>query len=87
MVDIVSKCAGGASPEPTRSRVRSLVLKSPQRWASRMAATSTGSTPTSGSAGEWERETIAAAGSNMGLLRRGQGRDRRAAQCKKGTGS
>jgi len=87
MVDVVSKCAGGALPEPARSRVRSFVLKLPQRWASRTAATGAGSTPTSGSAGEWERETIAAAGSNMGSLRRGQGRDRRAVQRERGTGS
>jgi len=87
MVDVVSKCAGRALPEPTRSRVRSFVLKLPQHWTSRTAATSAGSTPTSGSTGEWERETITAVGSNMGLLRRGQGRDRRAVQHKRSTGS
>ena len=87
MVDVVSKCAGGALPEPARSRVRSFILKLPQRWTSRMAATGAGSTPTSGSAGKWECETITAVGSNMGLLRRGQGRDRHAVQHKRGTGS
>lgn len=92
MVDVVSKCAGGALPDPARSRVRSFILKLPQRWASRTAATgaggvSAGSTSASGSAGEWERTIIAAAGSSTGLLRRGQGRDKRAAQRERGTGS
>jgi len=87
MVDVVSKCAGGALPEPARSRVRSFILKLPQRWASRTAATGAGSTSTSSSAGDWERETIAAAASNMGSLRRGQGRDKRAVQRERGTGS
>ncbi|EIW78813.1 Opi1-domain-containing protein [Coniophora puteana RWD-64-598 SS2] len=34
VVDIVSKYAGGALPEPARSRVRGFMLHLPQRWAS-----------------------------------------------------
>jgi len=34
VVDIVSKYAGGALPEPARQRVRGFILHLPQRWAS-----------------------------------------------------
>jgi hypothetical protein len=34
VVDVVSKYAGGALPEPARSRVRGFILHLPQRWAS-----------------------------------------------------
>ncbi|KAG1734457.1 transcription factor Opi1-domain-containing protein [Suillus paluster] len=34
VVDVVSKYAGSALPEPARSRVRSFILHLPQRWAS-----------------------------------------------------
>ncbi|KAF5362356.1 hypothetical protein D9756_002796 [Leucocoprinus leucothites] len=96
MVDVVSKYAGGALPEPARGRVRGFILKLPHRWASRTAAAGVGagtptsaSTPTAGGGGEKEREreTVAAAGSSTGVLRRGQGRDKRAAQRERGTGS
>lgn len=33
VVDVVSKYAGGALPEPARSRVRGFILLLPQRWA------------------------------------------------------
>ena len=33
VVDVVSKYAGGALPEPARSRVRDFILRLPQRWA------------------------------------------------------
>lgn len=33
VVDVVSKYAGGALPEPARARVRSFILCLPQRWA------------------------------------------------------
>jgi transcriptional repressor OPI1 len=33
VVDVVSKYAGGALPEPARSRVRGFILHLPQRWA------------------------------------------------------
>src|ERR1700709_427555 len=35
VVDVVSKYAGGALPEPARTRVRRFILKLPQRWANR----------------------------------------------------
>ncbi|KAJ3564436.1 hypothetical protein NP233_g8296 [Leucocoprinus birnbaumii] len=89
MVDVVSKYAGGALPEPARGRVRGFILKLPQRWASRtvaVGATSGSSTGVGVTGGE--RETvIAAGGSSTGVLRRGQGRDKRAAQRERGTGS
>lgn len=34
VVEVVSKYAGGALPEPARGRVRQFVLLLPQRWAS-----------------------------------------------------
>ncbi|EGN95202.1 hypothetical protein SERLA73DRAFT_77210 [Serpula lacrymans var. lacrymans S7.3] len=34
VVDVVSKYAGGALPEPARTRVRGFILHLPQRWAS-----------------------------------------------------
>ncbi|KAL4078876.1 transcription factor Opi1-domain-containing protein [Scleroderma yunnanense] len=34
VVDVVSKYAGGALPEPARARVRGFILHLPQRWAS-----------------------------------------------------
>ncbi|KAF7430633.1 hypothetical protein PC9H_006342 [Pleurotus ostreatus] len=39
VVDVVSKYAGGALPEPARTRVRGFILKLPQRWASRASTT------------------------------------------------
>lgn len=33
VVDVVSKYAGGALPEPARTRVRQFILHLPQRWA------------------------------------------------------
>ncbi|KAL0953375.1 hypothetical protein HGRIS_004616 [Hohenbuehelia grisea] len=35
VVDVVSKYAGGALPEPARARVRGFILTLPQRWATR----------------------------------------------------
>jgi hypothetical protein len=43
VVEIVSKYAGGALPEPARQRVRGFILHLPQRWAS---ATRQGPEPT-----------------------------------------
>ncbi|XP_006462256.1 hypothetical protein AGABI2DRAFT_119115 [Agaricus bisporus var. bisporus H97] len=93
MVNVVSKYAGGALPEPARGRVRGFILKLPHRWASKTAAsgvpTSAITAPSSAAAGngERERETVAAAGSSTGTLRRGQGRERRAAQRERGNAS
>jgi len=36
VVDVVSKYAGGALPEPARATVRAVILHLPQRWAMRM---------------------------------------------------
>ncbi|KAF9449390.1 Opi1-domain-containing protein [Macrolepiota fuliginosa MF-IS2] len=97
MVDVVSKCAGGALPEPARGKVRGFILKLPQRWATRTAAsgvavgvpvsTASGSAVAAGANNERERETVAAAGSSTGVVRRGLGREKRAAQRERGTGS
>jgi len=38
VVDVVSKYAGGALPEPARGRVRGFILKLPQRWASKASS-------------------------------------------------
>jgi len=38
VVDVVSKYAGGALPEPARTRVRGFILKLPQRWATAASA-------------------------------------------------
>ncbi|KAI6044404.1 transcription factor Opi1-domain-containing protein [Pisolithus marmoratus] len=38
VVDVVSKYAGGALPEPARVRVRGFILHLPQRWASASAS-------------------------------------------------
>ncbi|KAF8961993.1 transcription factor Opi1-domain-containing protein [Flammula alnicola] len=84
VVDVVSKYAGGALPEPARNRVRGFILKLPQRWASKA-----GPGPASGMNGAnvpGERETIAAAGTGTGALRR-PGGQRRAAHRERGTGA
>lgn len=41
VVDVVSKYAGGALPEPARARVRGFILHLPQRWASAASAGTT----------------------------------------------
>ena len=38
VVDVVSKYAGGALPEPARARVRGFILHLPQRWANANAS-------------------------------------------------
>lgn len=48
VVDVVSKYAGGALPEPARVRVRSFILCLPQRWA-HAAPTTLGGASSSGS--------------------------------------
>lgn len=93
MVNIVSKYAGGALPEPARGKVRGFILKLPHRWASKTAASGvpasamTGTSSAGTGNGERERGTVAAAGSSTGSLRRGQGRERRAAQRERGNTS
>lgn len=80
VVDVVSKYAGSGLPEPARVRVKGLILKLPQRWANRAGTT----LPPGAASGE--RETIAAAGSATGALRR-PGGQRRAAQRERGAGA
>jgi len=95
VVDVVSKYAGGALPEPARGRVRGFILKLPQRWASKAASGGTGGGVSgvggSGSGGlgerERERETVAAAGTRTGAsFRRVGGQRRAAAQRERGAG-
>lgn len=45
VVDVVSKYAGGALPEPARSRVREFILHLPQRWANSTPRQLRGSLP------------------------------------------
>ena len=81
-VDIVSKYAGGALPEPARTRVRGFILTLPQRWASKAGGTGAGST-----AAAPERDsTVTAAASGTGTTRR-PGGQRRAAYRERGAGS
>ncbi|TFK39596.1 transcription factor Opi1-domain-containing protein [Crucibulum laeve] len=84
VVDVVSKYAGGALPEPARTRVRGFILKLPQRWASKASAAGVISGAGVNTAGT-ERETVAAAASGTGFVRpRGT---RRAAQRERGAGA
>lgn len=57
VVDVVSKYAGGALPEPARSKVRGFILHLPQRWAS--AAQGAGAAAGNGNGttrrGRWSR--------------------------------
>lgn len=93
MVNVVSKYAGGTLPEPARGKVRGFILKLPHRWASKTAASGVPASVMAGpngagtGSGERERGTVAAAGSSTGSLRRGQGRERRAAQRERGNTS
>ncbi|PPQ65689.1 hypothetical protein CVT24_012107 [Panaeolus cyanescens] len=85
VVDVVSKYAGGALPEPARARVRGFILKLPQRWATRAGVpTGAGVTGPNG-VGASERETVAAAASGTGVVRR-PGGQRRAAHRERGAG-
>jgi hypothetical protein len=45
VVDVVSKYAGGALPEPARTRVRGFILHLPQAWASAARRENVASTP------------------------------------------
>ena len=55
VVDVVSKYAGGALPEPARNRVRGFILHLPQRWASAANSKEGGATAGSGSGGRRSR--------------------------------
>ena len=81
VVDVVSKYAGGALPEPARTRVRGFILKLPQRWASKTGV----SVPSEGNSGaDRERESVTAAASGSGAVRRS---NRRAPYRERGTGA
>ena len=81
VVDVVSKYAGGALPEPARTRVRGFILKLPQRWASKTGV----NVPSEGNSGaDRERESVTAAASGSGAVRRS---NRRAPYRERGTGT
>ncbi|RDB15952.1 Transcriptional repressor OPI1 [Hypsizygus marmoreus] len=93
VVDVVSRYAGGALPEPARGRVRGFILQLPQRWA-RKAGPTPGSSSTHEDGErerdrereherEMERETVAAAAAGGRPVRRGH---RRAAGRERGAG-
>ena len=82
-VDVVSKYAGGALPEPARTRVKGFILTLPQRWASKAGGTGAGVISTAGTS---ERDsTVTAAASGTGATRR-PGGQRRAAYRERGSG-
>jgi len=90
VVDVVSKYAGGAFPEPAKNRVRRFILGLLHRWVSK-AGSSTGFAASAATASERERGvvsaggTVAAAASGTGAaVRRGQ--QKRAAQREHGAG-
>ena len=83
-VDVVSKYAGGALPEPARTRVRGFILTLPQRWASKAGGTGAGVISTAGNS---ERDsTVTAAASGTCATRRPGGGQRRAAYRERGSG-
>lgn len=91
VVDIVSKYAGGALPEPAKTRVRGFILTLPQRWASKAGGTGGGvngvtsvAVAAGAGAGGSERDsTVTAAASGTGATRR-MGGQRRAALRERG---
>lgn len=65
VVGVVSRYAGGALPEPARTRVRGFVLELPQRWARKAGAREEEGEIQRGGENrerEWERESVVAAG-------------------------
>lgn len=80
VVDVVSRYAGGALPEPARTHVRGFVLGLPQRWARKAGTTPHDEGPRQrDKEKDLERESVAAA---AGCTRRG----RRACQRERGAG-
>ena len=84
-VYFVSKYAGGALPEPARTRVRGFILTLPQRWASKASGTGAGIIGTAGNNNERD-STVTAAAAGTGATRRSGGGQRRAAYRKRGSG-
>ena len=60
-VDVVSKYAGEALPEPARTRVRGFILTLPQRWASKAGGTGAGVISSAGINSERDSTVTAAA--------------------------
>lgn len=81
VVDVVSKYAGGALPEPAKGRVRGFILKLPQRWASRAGVGGGGGIGEDGGERDRDRESVTAA---AGGVTRRPGGQRRAAQRERG---
>ena len=81
VVDIVSKYAGGALPEPAKTRVRGFILTLPQRWATKAGVTGSGGM--TGGGGSERDSTVTAAASGTGATRR-PGGQRRAALRERG---
>lgn len=77
VVDVVSKYAGGALPEPARARVRAFILCLPQRWAHAAAGT-LGPSPTAPSA-NGAAVNATSDGKKDGGVGSGRGRGRAAA--------
>ena len=90
VVDVVSKYAGGALPQPAKNRVRGFILGLPHRWASKASSLTASFTGAAVTTGERERSvggTVAAATSGTGAAAR-RGQQRRAARERGGdTGS
>ncbi|KAI0326995.1 Opi1-domain-containing protein [Cubamyces sp. BRFM 1775] len=82
VVEVVSRYAGGALPEPARSRVRSFILCLPRRWA---AASATGP-GVDGLEHEPRGESAAATGTSTGASTSARGRHRATAPYSYGPG-
>lgn len=88
VVDVVSKYAGGALPEPAKNRVRGFILGLPHRWASK-AGSSTAAAATTVDRDRGAMSiggTVAAAASGTRAAVR-RGHQRRAAQRERGAGA
>lgn len=83
VVEVVSKYAGGALPEPARTHVRGFILKLPQRWAT--AAHPVVQPPDN--SGDRERESVITAAATGGSRRGAGNTTRRQAWRERGTGS
>ncbi|KAJ2914031.1 hypothetical protein MD484_g6365, partial [Candolleomyces efflorescens] len=77
VVDVVSKYAGGALPEPARNTVRGFILKLPQRWASKASSSTSSGGGAANSAGGVERDSVTAAASGAAGSARRSGHQRR----------
>jgi len=72
-VDVVSRYAGGALPEPARGRVRGFILDLPQRWAKKAPGSEEVDRDRDRER-EMERESVAAASGSAVSVRRGHRR-------------